>query len=272
VNHLKTDAATDTGLVPSEKSTDETEITPEIQEIASMCRNTTRLRAQMAGLFQSTKLKRDTPQLAGQKIDRRAVHRIAAMTPDTRFFQSRRDKVDKNTAIILLEDKSWSMSSKIALTSAAALSIAKAVESMPGVSISVAAYPLYFDENCGVLLLKGFNEKAKAGRFAISASGGTPTATALRWAGQEIWPRPENRKIVLALTDGEPDDSEHAAATVKLLRENGIEVYSIGIGAGTGEQCASVFGEECFQEIESIDDLGNAMFATLTNVLTRKAA
>jgi len=270
LNHLNTDGCTDTGLVSSEKSTELMEITPEIQEMADMCRNTSGLRAKMAGLFQSTKLKRDNPQLVGHRIDRRAVHRIAAMTPDTRFFQSRRDKVDKNTAITILVDKSGSMWSKIILALASALSIVKALESMPGMCSSVAAYP--YGDNDGVLILKDFNEKSKTGRFAISVSGGTPTATALRWAGQNIWPRLEKRKIVLALFDGEPDNPEQAAAMVQLLRENGIEVYSIGIGAETGQKCANIFGEECFLEIENINELGDAMFTTLTNVLTRKAA
>lgn len=241
---------------------------PLADAISAMCRNTAGLRAKMAGLFQATKLKRDTPQLVGHKIDRRTVHRIAAMTPDTRVFQSRRDKVDKNTAIIILVDKSSSMRSMITLAVASAFSVAKAVDSMPGVSVAVAGYP----HMSGVVLLKGFNERAKPGRFAISASGGTPTAQALRWAGQEIWPRPETRKIVLTLTDGEPNDYQTAREMADLLRENSIEAYSIGIGAAAGSACSRVFGEECSQEIKSIDELGDAMFATLTNALTRKAA
>lgn len=233
--------------------------------IAAEARKTLGLRAKMAGLFQSTKLKRDNPQLAGHRLDRRVVHRIAAKTPDTRIFQTRRDKVADNTAIAILVDKSGSMSCQIHLATAAAFSVAKATESMPGVKCAVAGFP----QSSGVVGLKAFDEKANAARFAIGASGGTPLDVALRWAGQKLWPRRENRKIVLVLTDGEPNDPNLAKTLVDLLIEHDIECYGIGIGEGTGYSVRNLFGEHS-REIAGIEDLGRAMFDTIAAAVARR--
>jgi cobaltochelatase CobT len=234
--------------------------------INQMAAKTVRHRAKLAGLFQATRMKRHNPQLNGNRIDSRSVHRLAAVTPDTRIFQSRNDKVANNTAISIVVDKSGSMNynpGQMDLALASSLSIAKAVESMPGVTVSVAAFPY----NDGVLMLKDFNEPVKSSQFAINAGGGTPTATALRWAGQKLWIRQETRKIVLCLTDGDPDSPSKSRAMATLLRDNGIETYAIGIGAGTGGMCTRCIGCDS-QEITDITQLADAMFTTLTKAMT----
>lgn len=39
----------------------------------------------------------------------------------------------------------------------------------------------------------------------------------------------EPRKIVLLITDGEPDDQNHTLAAIRLIKSFGLEVYGIGI-------------------------------------------
>ena len=92
---------------------------------------------------------------------------------------------------------------------------------------------------------------------------------ALRWAGQQIWPRRENRKIVLVLTDGEPNDYSKAKAMADLLKENGVECYGIGIGSGTGYHVRRLFGEHS-KEIRGVDQLADAMFETLIGAMTKR--
>lgn len=236
-------------------------------ELVRLSMQTVGLRGKLAGLFQANKLKRSTPQMTGIKIDRRAVHLLAANTPDTRIFEQRLEKVADNTAIIILVDRSGSMNGQIMTATAAAYSIAKAVESMPGVTCSVGAFPS--DCETGVVCLKKFDGKPKSEQFAIRADGYTPTDIALRWAGQNIWPRQENRKIVLTLTDGLPDDPRAARSMAELLTDNGVECYGIGIGAGTGSLVRNLFGEKSTKEISDISDLADAMFDTLVNAMTR---
>ena len=237
------------------------------KHILNEARKTAGLRGKLAGLFQASKLKRDNPKLVGIKIDQRAVHRVAALTPDTRIFQQRREKTADNTAIVILADKSGSTSHVIGLITAAAYSVAKATESMPGVKCAVAAYP---HMNAEMVRLKGFDEKSKPERFDIGASGGTPTDVALRWAGQKLWPRQEDRKIVLVLTDGEPNNPGKTREMAQLLVENNIECYGIGIGEGTGWAVSRLFGEQSTKEITDISELANAMFDTMAGAITRK--
>lgn len=243
---------------------------PHINEVSEESLKTVGLRGKLAGLFQASKLKRDNPKLTGVKIDRRAVHRLAANTPDTRIFEQRHEKVNNNTAITILVDKSGSMDgTRIITATAAALSIAKAVESMPDISCSVGAFPQHTSSGIGVMELKRYGEKPKTPRFAIHASGGTPMDVGLRWAGQITWPRKENRKIVLVLTDGEPDNPPKATQMAELLKENGIECYGIGIGAGTERNVKLLFGSNA-KEIVNIEDLADAMFDTLIDAMTKR--
>lgn len=239
----------------------------QIEWVQKEALKTVGLRGKLAGLFQAAKLKRDNPKLTGVKIDRRAVHRLAANTPDTRIFEQRREKVNNNTAITILVDRSGSMSGgNIITATASALSIAKAVETMPDVTCEVGAFPAHGGR--GVLSLKDFGGKPKVERFAVQAGGGTPMDVALRWAGQEIWPRRENRKIVLVLTDGAPNDAPKAIAMAEMLKDNGIECYGIGIGHGTGYHVKCLFGEHS-REINDVSQLADAMFDTLIGAMTR---
>ena len=54
-------------------------------------------------------------------------------------------------------------------------------------------------------------------------------AEALLWAGMLLTHRTERRKIVIPMTDGQPDDIEKTRRAVERLRSCGIEVYGIGI-------------------------------------------
>jgi len=133
---------------------------------------------------------------------------------------------------------------------------------MPGVKISVAAFP----HGDGVMGLKGFSEIPDPARFQIGAGGGTPLDVALCWAGQKLWPRQENRKIVLVLTDGEPDGVWKTKEMISLLIENNIECYGIGIGMSTGNSVRNLFGNNS-KAIGKIEDLAGAMFDTLTEAM-----
>ncbi len=263
------DSNGDTGLVETGESWAGGNHPQQIEWVSEATLKTVGLRGKLAGLFQASKLKRDNPKLTGIKIDRRAVHRLAANTPDTRIFQQRREKVDNNTAITILVDRSGSMSGgRIITATASALSIAKAVESMPDVCCQVGAFPSNSGRS-GVLSLKDFGAKPKLERFAVTATGGTPTDIALRWAGQTTWPRRENRKIVLMLTDGDANDPQKAKVMADLLIENGIECYGIGIGAGTGYSVRRLFGDHS-KEIEGVEQLADAMFDTLIGAMAKR--
>ena len=189
-------------------------------------RKTSKLRSQLAGLLQAVRLQQCSAKRTGHRIDSRSVYRVACRTPDTRIFAARRDKQDDNTAIVLLTDRSGSMSpEKMSVALQATFVTAEALELLPGVTCAAGAFPWGRD----LVELKAFGAKPRAGCFTIGASGGTPMAEALLWAGMLLTHRPEHRKIVIPMTDGQPDDTEKTRKAVARLRSCGIEVYGIGI-------------------------------------------
>lgn len=189
-------------------------------------RKTSRMRSQLAGLLQAIRLQQCNSKRGGYRIDNRSVHRVACRTPDTRVFEARRERQDDNTAIVLLTDRSGSMNpEKMSVALQATFVTAEALELLPGVTCAAGAFP--WGRN--VLMLKDFGAKPKAGYFSIGSSGGTPMAEALLWAGMLLTHRPEHRKIVIPMTDGQPDSIEKTKRAVKRLASCGVEVYGIGI-------------------------------------------
>ena len=189
-------------------------------------RKTSRMRSQLAGLLQAVRLQQCNAKRAGHRIDSRSVYRVACQTPDTRVFAARRDKQDDNTAIVLLTDRSGSMNpEKMSVALQATFVTAEALELLPGVTCAAGAFP--WGRN--LVELKAFGAKPRAGFFNIGSSGGTPMAEALLWAGMLLTHRPERRKIVIPMTDGQPDDIGKTRKAVERLRSCGIEVYGIGI-------------------------------------------
>ena len=63
----------------------------------------------------------------------------------------------------------------------------------------------------------------------IKGAGSTPLAPALWWTMQAMLPLRESRKIVLILTDGEPDEVTPCLAAIRQAERMGMEVLGIGI-------------------------------------------
>lgn len=190
-------------------------------------RLTAQMRARLAGLLQAVRLQRSYPTQVGISIDRESVHRIACTTPDTRYFSSRRLRQDENTAVVILGDRSGSMSGEQLMVAIQSTFVtAEALELLSGVCCAVGFFPWGPTQ---VAQLKEFGDKPKASRFAINASGGTPMAEALLWAGMKLSQRKETRKIVVFMTDGQPDDSQKVRRALQRLSHCGIETYGIGI-------------------------------------------
>ena len=225
-------------------------------------RKTSKLRSQLAGLLQAVRLQQSSAKRTGHRIDSRSVYRVACRTPDTRIFAARRDKQDDNTAIVLLTDRSGSMSpEKMSVALQATFVTAEALELLPGVTCAAGAFPWGRD----LVELKAFGAKPRAGIFTIGASGGTPMAEALLWAGMLLTHRPEHRKIVIPMTDGQPDDTEKTRKAVARLRSCGIEVYGIGI---LDSSITGWLQESCV--IKRIEELPAALIGLLKEALITK--
>jgi hypothetical protein len=227
-------------------------------------RLTAQMRARLAGHLQAVRLRRSHPKQVGHRIDCEAVHRIACATPDTRYFCSRRLRQDENTAVVILGDRSGSMyGEKMSVAIKSAFVSAEALELLPGVTCAVGFFPWGSTQ---VAQLKGFGEKPRGSRFAISASGGTPLAEALLWAGMTLSPRKEPRKIIVFMTDGQPDDCQKARQAVERLSGCGIETYGIGIL----DKSLLQWLPEGARAIDRIEELPKALVDVLKEALVER--
>jgi nitric oxide reductase activation protein len=90
-------------------------------------------------------------------------------------------------------------------------------------------------------------------------------AEALLWAGMLLTHRPERRKIVIPMTDGQPDNTEKTRRAVVRLRSCDIEVYGIGI---LDSSITSWLPESC--AIKRIEELPAALIGLLKEALITK--
>ncbi|SBW10503.1 von Willebrand factor type A (fragment) [uncultured delta proteobacterium] len=106
--------------------------------------------------------------------------------------------------------------------------------------------------------------QAMHSRFSTNAGGGTPMDAALWWVMQQIHPLSEPRKIILVITDGDPDDKEAARETIRTSGVLGLEVYGIGIQT---QSILNLLPDKHCRVITSINELAPAMFGMLHNAL-----
>ena len=66
-------------------------------------------------------------------------------------------------------------------------------------------------------------------QFGVEGIGGTPLAPALWWVAQTLYAQKEERKIVILITDGRPDNVPGCHAAFGKMRALGMEVCGIGI-------------------------------------------
>lgn len=230
-------------------------------DIYEIRRHTALLRARLSGLIQASRLRRRHARRTGSKIDNRVVHRLALH--DTRLFLHQEEKTEVNTAIMILVDRSGSMQhQKIEVASKTAYVVAEALDSIPGCFAAVAAFPV--DNSNGVASLVRFGERPSSTKFGMSAGGGTPLAEALYWAGVELLKREEPRKILLSVTDGEPDDLRTTKRAIRWLLEQGIEPMGLGI---CEESVRTIF--PTYGVVYSVEELPPALFGMLQEKLTK---
>jgi nitric oxide reductase NorD protein len=168
--------------------------------------------------------------------------------------ESTRDRVDKGATVLDIER-------------AAVAHLAEAMTSL-GDRFALSAFASAGRDDVRHVRIKDFSESydgAARSRLAGLAPGlSTRLGAALRHAGAEIAGIRSHRKLVLVLSDGEPSDIdvedpqdlvEDARRAVLALKHRGIDVFGIGIGAGTAGAGAAVFGRSNHLALRRIADL-----------------
>ncbi len=203
----------------------------------------------------------------GTRLATNRLYRLETMNP--RVFERVEQGIAVNTAVTILIDASGSMSSRITLAVDAALGLYSALDKLYGVSAAVATFPAYVDGSEGVKVIADFNDtlRTRADCFTgVSATGGTPLAEAMLWAGSNLVPRKEERKILFICTDGEPNNGEKVKQMKQMLEEEGVEIMCLGIG----HDAHDYFPDS--RTIHSIAEMPHAVFQMMQRKLLRQAA
>jgi cobaltochelatase CobT len=199
-----------------------------------------KIRAALQGVVQSHRRNRPIRKRCGQRIDVRQLHRLPA--GETRIFLRQAHKVNPNTAIHLLIDRSDSMGyqahdatgramgTRMPLALDASMALALALEGIPGVNPAITAFPGGDERSVYTVLRHGEKLRPNVGAFALTPGGSTPMAEAIWYAAASLCRCREPRKVVMVLTDGQPDDRLSTRDILARCQPSGIEAVGIGLG------------------------------------------
>lgn len=225
------------------------------------------IRARLRGMVQSSQDNRNHAKRHGLRV---ATHRLAAsQAGESRLFIQRQPRIAPNAAVHLLVDISGSMGKPIGegnrkyfhVANEAALALAMALEGIPGVVPAVSYFPGIHQE-VSIALLPKQSVRHRAVCFDQKPRGCTPMAQAMWFAANSLLAQKQKRKLMIVLTDGDPDDWAATHDIVDRCRRSGFELLGIGI------QTRSV--EKFFPQsivINDVKDLKRELFEVTQQLL-----
>jgi cobalamin biosynthesis protein CobT len=208
---------------------------------------------------------------------------IAPTRPDTRTVH--RDKVSIAVAVVV--DQSGSMQSRKTEAARALVAVCAPLDEVgcpvlavgfrngydyatPDASEQVDGSRLYHrTESVDIDVFKAWDEPVRncLGRFTkVKATGGTPMCDGIQFALQALSARKERHRILLVITDGEPDygHSPVIRRQQRLAREAGIALVGVGIDYG----CRSV--ENLYEKhvlVEDVSKLPEQLLKTINDLV-----
>ncbi len=228
------------------------------------------LKSRLQGLLQAQSLVRRLPARHG-KINKNRLHSLAVNS--SKVFLQNTISMGTNTAIHILLDTSGSMAGKMQVAMQSCYALTSALSQIKGINVGVSTFPAKVikkrdthDRITGVYPLLKHGEKLHE-NFSMTANEGTPLAESLLWLLSTLIAQKESRKIVLLITDGEPDDRDSANIAIDYAKRLGVEVYGIGL-----PPCPliEILLPNSSITISNINELPQAMFGLLQSVLVNK--
>ena len=191
-----------------------------------------------------------------------SLHRL--QVGSARVFQKESVQLGLNTAVHILLDVSGSMAgAQINLANRACFAVATALSHIRGVNHAVTAFPAVTETNSVFPIMR--HGQAVPDMFDIRASGGTPLAGAVWWVLQTMLPLNEQRKMILVITDGMPDNQLAANNAIGVAQKLGFEVYGLGIR----DEHITHLLPHTSRVVNDLPDLVPAMFALLQTALLK---
>lgn len=226
-----------------------------------------RIQAQLLGLVQASQRSGTASAHHGKRLNRGQCHRL--LYGDTRVFRRDAERQAPNTAVHLLVDMSGSMCNGGAeqapyeVARDAALALALGLERIQGVNPAVTVFCNQARRPVWSVVRHGQKVRPNAGRFDFQPLGTTPMAEGIWYAAFELSKVREPRKLLLVITDGDPDDCGACLEVIARCEAGGIKCLGIGIGHTS---VARLFTRTV--SIERVEDLRNTLFRLMGHSLT----
>lgn len=231
---------------------------------------TAALKHRLQSLLQASTLRKTRPGHRG-RLDNGSLHKLFINNP--KLFRRSGARIGLDTAVHLLIDVSSSMYRLINFVSASAYCLCDALIKVPGLNLAATAFPgapisrsrgqAQSWETVSPILKHG---QALHSKFQLTAEGATPMGEAIWWALQEMAPLKQNRKIILILTDGDPDYIDNTKTAIAEAQRLGYEIYGLGLDSDSVKSLLP--GRSVV--INQLADLPQAMFGLLGAAISGK--
>jgi nitric oxide reductase NorD protein len=216
----------------------------------------------------------------GDEIDLSALieaygdHRAGRPGSPRLYRRNPRRRRDNATTVLIdisLSADSWVDNRRVLDVSRDAVLLLGEVAEALGDQFEVLAFASNTRNHCRVWRIKGWRESWRTGRHrlgALSPTGYTRIGPALRHATARLDAQAAERKLLLLITDGKPNDYDryegaHGVADVRqATREaarDGIRVHAIGIDPSAARALPAMFGVGGSQLLSTLAELPEAL-------------
>lgn len=216
------------------------------------------IRSKLIGLLQAQTRSKQWLHTRGKRVDGKRLTRLAQ--GDSRVFIQREEMQRPDTAVHVLLDASGSMEHIQDIANQATASMAAAISAIPQCDIAVSMFPGQAGQ-VSPLVKRGQPVRANLGRLVVKSHGGTPLAEAMLFAVRELAASNRQRKVLIIITDGAPNNGA-AVHYMNDLIVNHVDTYAIGIG---NNAVRNYF--EKWSVINDVKELQRALFQIAGNFL-----
>lgn len=222
------------------------------------------LKLKLHTMLQSQTFSDSTRSDRGSRFSQRHLHEVKI---GGKVFEKHTEGIDIDLAATLLTDISGSMNidNKLKIAALASYATAEALASVNGVDSAVAVFPTA--NGVDYLSTHGTKPVSNAESFnQLQVYGDTPLSDAMARCSIDLLQQAKSRKMLIVVTDGEPNYNDQSEQVIKAATNAGIEIMGVGIGV----ELDHLFASWC--SINTIDDLPKALFGMLNSKLAYKKA
>lgn len=224
------------------------------------------LRQRLRVLVEGNARVRPRAQTVGNRLVASKLSRVAI--GDYRVFSKKVDAKTTHAAVHIMVDASSSMriGDRITEASIGALALAEAFDSMKEVNLGVSSFG-GVDFSYRIHHGKRLTNKSRQ-NMAILPGGSTPLDKALITVSGILLSQPEERKVVLILTDGEPTKKEASINMINSLKSAGVIVLGIGIAIRPeSKEVMSKLFNDGYEQVTTADEIREAMYRMVLRII-----